>query len=108
MGEGGYCWIMVRHLITSACFVIPAAALVGYIAWRYDHLATARTFFIAAPMLLVLVGILSAGSATYTQPCPDNKLELCSYNDSVPAIAVAVFVFVIASGIRAWFLYAER
>jgi hypothetical protein len=99
---------MVRHLITSACFVLPAAGLVAYAAWRCDRVAKAKNFLIAAPVLLVVICIMSVGAVTRTVPCPDNAIELCTYNDSVPSIVTLVAVFVVASGIRGWFSYAER
>jgi hypothetical protein len=51
---------------------------------------------------------MSVGAVTRTVPCPDNAIELCTYNDSVPSIVTLVAVFVVASGIRGWFSYAER
>ena len=65
-------------------------------------------FAIAFPIVLAVVGAVSAGSETWEQRCPGHPQDLCSYNDSVPAMSFIAGVYALAALGRAWMLFVER
>jgi hypothetical protein len=100
---------MARHLILSGIFVGLGLGLVVLICTRYDpRPTTIRRFTIAALLTMGLVATLSATATTSSGACPDNPVETCHYNDSTPAMAGVVAVFVIVCAIRSRMIYFER
>ena len=87
---------------------MPAAGLVVFCAARYDKLRSARNYAIGGVVVWCAVLVLSAGAIVREAPCPGNPREICSYNDSVPFMALLVGAFVIAASIKSWILYSER
>jgi len=100
---------MREHLVTSAIFVVPALVPIIFVSLKYDLGTRAiRKWSSIAVLVMLLVAGVSAVSHTTVTRCRRNPLEFCEYNDGVPMIATTVLVFVVACGIKAWYLYSER
>ncbi len=100
---------IVRHLLTAFPFLAAGAALVGYAAYQWDRkLVTARNYWVAGVLVFCAITIMSATSTVTEVRCPDNPADWCLYNDSTPMMAVFAIGYLIACGIKSWFLYAER
>lgn len=100
---------MLRHVVTSAA--VMSIGLVPLVhVWRRhgEGERTLRRFAVAFPLLLLLIGAISAMSTVTRTRCPSNPIEWCEYNDSTPAMAAIAVGFVVAATVRAWMLYAER
>lgn len=99
----------VRHVVTSAVFIAIGLGAVAYVRFRYDtgHRAF-RRFLIASAGILACVAGLSLVSSVNEGRCPDDPTEFCRYNDSVPAMATIVGVFVIVALVVSRVLYTER
>ncbi len=93
----------------SGIFVGLGLGLVVLICTRYDpRPTTIKRFTIAAIVTMGLVATLSATATTSSGACPDNPIETCHYNDSTPAMAGVVAVFVVVCAIRSRMIYFER
>ena len=77
-------------------------------ASKYGKRSDARSYIIAAPILLVVVVIIAAGSDTYELRCPSDPQEYCTYNDSEPIILLMATVFLAVTMIKSWTLFTER
>lgn len=100
---------MVRHLVLSGVFVGLGLALIVVICTKYDRRpTTVKRFAIAAIAVMATVAGLSLGAETRSSACPDDPTETCHYNDSTPAMAGIVAVFVIVCAVRARIIYFER
>ena len=100
---------MARHLLLSAIFVGLGFGLVVLICTRYDpRPETIRRFAIGGAGTLAAVAVISAFSVTRSGACPDNPIETCHYNDSTPAMAGIVGVYLIVCAVRSRIIYFER
>lgn len=82
--------------------------LVFVVATRYGDRSDARSYVIAAPLLLTLVAVVSAGASNTTLRCPDDPLEYCTYNDSEPIVLLVWIGYVVLAAIKSWIMYSER
>lgn len=90
-------------------FLSIGLGAVAYVRFRHETEQRAfRRFVIAFVVLIVVVAGLSLASTVREARCPDDANEFCRYNDSVPAIATVVAVYVFVAAIAARVIYAER
>jgi len=100
---------MVGHVLLSTIFVGLGFGLVVLICTRYDpRPTTIKRFAIGGAVTIGLVAMLSAFSVTRSGACPDNPIETCHYNDSTPAMAGVVAVYLIVCAVRSRIIYFER
>ena len=100
---------MIRHVLLATFFVGLGLGLVVLICTRYDpRPETIRRFAIGGAISIGLVAMLSAFSVTRSAACPDNPIETCHYNDSTPAMAGVVAVYLVVCAIRSRIIYFER
>lgn len=100
---------MLRHLLLSGIFVGLGLGLIVVICTKFDpRPQTIKRFSIAAAATMLAVAVLSFGAESRTGRCPDDPAELCTYNDSVPAIVFVVIAFCIVCAVRSRMIYFER
>lgn len=101
---------MLRHLVTSAVFIVPSLLLVVVVCWRWQvgKQFTIRNFVLGAVGVMIGVAVLSETAIVRERRCRRDPSEFCEYNDNVPAISVLVFLFFIIAIGRSMMLYGER
>jgi hypothetical protein len=57
---------------------------------------------------MAIVAVLSFGAESRSGRCPDDLTQICTYNDSTPAIVFVVAVFCIVCAVRSRMIYFER
>ena len=100
---------MLRHLLTAGSAMAVGFGVLAYVHHRWgDGERSMRRFAIGFVIVLAVIAGVSAGSESYQVRCPDDPAEWCEYNDSVAAMATIAAVYVVASVVRSWMIYAER
>jgi len=99
--------------VTWFLFFVLSSVTIGTMsvvasASRFGKRSDARSYIIAAPILLFLVVIIAAGTDSYELRCPDDPQEYCTYNDSEPIILLMATGFLVVAMIKSWKLYTER
>ena len=99
--------------MTRFLFFVLSSVAIGTIsvvasAFRYGKRSDARSYMIAAPIVLFLVVVITAGTDTYELRCPDDPREYCTYNDFEPIILLMATGFLVVAMIKSWKLYTER
>ena len=90
---------------------LPLLALYTLMYWSEFNLVMAPIFALESVLpsaLLGIIALVSAGSEVYRVRCPDNPIEWCEYNDSVPAMFALAAGYVLVAWIRAWTINTER
>jgi hypothetical protein len=99
---------MFGQLVLLSAVIAAATGLVAFVAWKYHRLSKARRYLISAPIMCGFLAILFAASRVFASGCFGDPSKTCTYNDMVPMIAVAVFIYVSMAFIKAWLLFSDR
>ncbi len=95
--------------MTSALFTGSGLGAVAFVRFRFDTGYRAfRRFVVGAIGVMAAAATLSLVSTVNEGRCPDDPTEFCRYNDSAPAMATIVGVYLVVALIGARLLYNER
>lgn len=99
---------MTRHLLIAGSAMLLGFAPIWFVCRRWDRPTTLVRFAVGLLVTLIVIALVSAGSEVYRVRCPDNPIEWCEYNDSVPAMFALAAGYVMVAWIRAWIIHSER
>ena len=99
---------MFAQVLLLCGLVMLMGGLVVFLAWKYHNIARARSYIIAAPIMCLFLIVLAGASRQFEAACFGDNTSSCTYNDMVPMIFTAVFIFVSMALIKSYLLFADR
>lgn len=99
----------LRHVLTSAIVMGIGVGALVFVNVKYSvgRRALRRMSYWYVGLVALIAGLSYASTVTESR-CRTDKLVRCRVNDSVPFMAVIVFVFVVVCFVRAWVIRSDR
>ncbi|MEM9204618.1 MAG: hypothetical protein AAGC53_23490 [Actinomycetota bacterium] len=99
----------VQHVLVSGIAMAVSLLVLVALATRYDdgH-EFLRKALLALPAVLVVIAVFSLTATITETRCTDDPREFCRYNDNIPFMAMAVFIYVGVVLVRALLVFLYR